>query len=218
MTRNLKKIGAAAGIAYPVLQMAAQGLIQIGGSEPPFSASAQDILAFFQARNLALFQVGGYISVLSVVVFIWFLGALWDTLHNEEGGTGWLSMIAIGSGVATAAALNEGGWSLAVFRLNDGIDPQIARLLFDQGNFNFANSWVTVGSMVLAAGLILKRSNRFPSWFGWVSILLAVGLFLARVVWTSSIAFAPYVLYWVWMITLGVMMMRRASTGELSEQ
>ena len=96
-----------------------------------------------------------------------------------------------------------------MFRLNDGIDPQIARLLFDQGNLNFANMWVTLGSMVLASGIIFNSSDRLPKWLGWASIVLAVGLFLARAVWTSQIAFAPYVLFWVWMITLGIMFLRR---------
>jgi hypothetical protein len=217
MTKTLKKVGAAAGIAYPVLQMFAQGLIQIGGAEPPFTASSQEILNFFQTRNLALFQVGGYLSVLSAVVFIWFLGALWDTLQAEEGGSGWLSIIAVGSGLATAVSLHDGGWYLAIFRISDGVDPQIARLLFDQGNLNFANSWVTIGSMVLAAGLIFKGSDYFPKWLGWASILLVVGLFLARVIWTSQLAFAPYVLYWGWMITLGVILMRKLSKEELNE-
>jgi hypothetical protein len=45
---------------------------------------------------------------------------------------------------------------------------------------------------------------------GWASILLAIGLLLARAVWTTSIAFAPYVLFWLWMITLGVIFLRRA--------
>ena len=44
---TLKKIGAAGGIAFVVLQPLAQGLIQIGGAEPSFNAPAQEILDFF---------------------------------------------------------------------------------------------------------------------------------------------------------------------------
>jgi hypothetical protein len=217
MTNKLKTIGAAGGIAYPVMQLIAQGLIQVGGAEPPFTASSQEILDFFQARDLTLFQTGGYLSTLSVVAFLWFLGALWDTLRSEEGGNGWMSTIAFGSGLISAASLTEGGWFLAIFRLNEGLDPQIARLLFDAGNFNFATSWITIGSLVLASGLIIKASSRFPKWLGGSSILLAVGLFLARVVWTSQIAFAPYVLYWAWLIALGVLLMRRFKGEEENE-
>lgn len=209
--RSLKKLGAIAAIAFPVLQMASQGLIQVGGMEPSFSAPASEIVAFFENRDPTLFTLGGYLSILSLVAFVWFLGALWDDLRAAEGGSGWLSVIAIGSGLVAAATLSSaGGWALAVFRVGEGLDPQIARLLFDEGNLNFANLWVSLGSMVLAAGLIFRQSRRFPGWLGWASIFLAVGLFLARAVWTTSIAFAPYVLFWLWLIVLGVMMLRRS--------
>ncbi|MFW6097765.1 MAG: hypothetical protein ACOC9Z_06800 [Chloroflexota bacterium] len=210
-TRSLKKLGALAAIAFPILQMVSQGLIQVGGMEPSFSAPATEIVAFFENRDPALFSLGNYISVLSLVAFLWFLGALWDELRLSEGGSGWLSLIAVGSGLVTAAALaNPGGWPLAVFRVDEGLDPQIASLLFDQGNLNFANLWVSLGSMVLAAGLVFRQSDRFPGWLGVGSIILAAALILARSAWTTSIAFAPYVLFWLWLIVLGVMMLRRS--------
>jgi hypothetical protein len=214
---NLKKFGAVAAIAFPILQMVAQGLIQVGGAEPPFSASAAEIVTFFQNRNPTLFAIGAYISILSLVAFVWFLGVLWDELRTVESGSGWLSLIAVGSGLVTASALSgSGGWPLAVFRIGEGLDPQIARLLFDQGNLNFANIWVSLGSMVLATGLVVRGSDRFPKWLGWGSILLAIALLLARAVWTSPIAFAPYVLFWVWMIALGIIFLRRPGANAQS--
>jgi hypothetical protein len=210
-SNQLKKFGAIAAIAFPVLQMAAQGFFQVGGVEPSFAAPADEILAFFENRDPVLFTIGGYIFILSLVAFLWFLGALWDELSTAEGGSGWLSLIAVGSGLVVAANLaGPGSWPLAVFRIGEGLDPQIARLLFDQGNLNFANIWVALGSMVLAAGLIMRHSDRFPRWLGWSSIVLAIGLLLARAVWTSAVAFAPYVLFWVWMISLGVIFLRRS--------
>jgi hypothetical protein len=83
-------------------------------------------------------------------------------------------------------------------------------LLFDQGNLNFANTWVSIGSMVLAAGILFHQSRNFPRWLGWGSLVIGIGLFLARIVWTSQIAFAPYVLFWVWMIAVGIILLRRS--------
>ena len=206
-----KRIGALAAFAYPVLQMVAQSLIQVGGVEPSFEAPASEIMTFFQNRDPALSMIGGYLSTLSLIAFLWFAGALWDELRGVEGGNGWVSTVALGSGVVAASLLvSAGGWELALFRFDDGLDPQIARLLFDEGNLNFANLWVALGSMTLATGLVIRQSARFPRWLGWASIPLAIGLLLARAVWTTSIAFAPYVLFWLWMITLGVIFLRRA--------
>lgn len=209
MTR-WEKTGAIAGILFPVLQMTAQGLIQVGGAEPAFTASASEILGFFQNRNDALFAVGDYISVISLVVFLWFLSTLWVKLRAIEGDPGILAMIGLASGlVTTVAFLGGAGWSLAVFRIREGLDPQTARLLFDQGNLNFANAWVSLGSLALASGILFRNSPSYPGWLSWGSILIAIGLFLARVVWTSQIAFLPYTLFWLWMIVLGVRWLRR---------
>ncbi|MDT8304845.1 MAG: hypothetical protein RRC07_02820 [Anaerolineae bacterium] len=209
-TGRLKKYGAIGAIAFPVMQMVSQALIQIGGAEPPFAASASEIVSFFAARNPTLFSIGGYISLLSIVAFLWFLGTLWEELRAAEGGGGLLSVVAVASGfVAVSTITSPGGWPLAVFRIDEGLDPQLARLLFDQGNMNFANYWVALGSMVLAVGLLARQSQRLPAWLGWGSIALAVGLFAARAVWTSAMAFAPYVLFYLWLIAFGIYVLRR---------
>lgn len=210
MNSRILKLGGLAGILYPVLQMTAQGLIQVGGTEPAFTAGAAEILAFFENRRPDLFAIGEYLSVVSMILFIWFTATLWARLRDLEGAPGMLSMVALGSGVAAVSALFGGGWSLAMFRLPDGLDPQMARMLFDEGNLGFANHWIAIGSMVLAAGLVFRTSaEAYPRWWGPGSLVVAVGLIFARFVWTSAIAFLPYVLFWVWMIVLGVGFIRR---------
>jgi len=212
MNGPMKKIGALAGILFPILQMIAQGLIQVGGVEPSFSADAEEILAFFQSRDPALFRTGDFLSVLSMIAFLWFLAAVWDSLREAGGEAGWLAMIVMGSGIVSAGALDDsGGWTLAMLRLSEGLDAETARMLFDEGNLNFANLWVSLGSMVLAAGLAFRAGDTEPAWLAWSTIAMGVALVLARIVWTSSIAFAPYVLFWVWMIVIGVRLYKRAS-------
>jgi hypothetical protein len=193
------------------MQMTAQGFIQVGGMEPAFTETSSAIMRFFQNRDPSFFAIGEYLSILSLVAFIWFLGALWHAFSTEGGENGWLSAVVLGSGLITSSAISgAGGWALAMFRINEGLDPQIARLLFDQGNLNFANTWVSIGSMVLAAGILFHQSRNFPRWLGWGSLVIGIGLFLARIVWTSQIAFAPYVLFWVWMIAVGIILLRRS--------
>jgi hypothetical protein len=97
-----------------------------------------------------------------------------------------------------------------MLRLSEGLDAETARMLFDEGNLNFANLWVSLGSMVLAAGLAFRTGDTEPAWLAWSTIAMGVALVLARIVWTSSIAFAPYVLFWVWMIVIGVRLFRRS--------
>ena len=202
------KWGAIGAIAYPIIRLISQSLFQTGGREPTFNAPANEILSFFQNRKATLTEIAGYLIALSSIAFLWFVGALWRELRKAEGDSGWISFIAAGSGLVTAAAFNVGGWNLALFRVGEGLDPQIAQMLFDEGNLNFATTWITTGSMLLAAGIVFRGAGTYPGWLGGGSILLAVGLFLARAVWTSQIAFLPYVLLWVWMIGFGVYLLR----------
>jgi hypothetical protein len=128
--RKWEQIGAAGGIAFVVLQGAAQSLIQIGGAEPSFNAPAQEVATFFENRNPQLFGVGSIMSALSAVAFLWFLGVLWATLRRHEGEPAWMSLVAFGSGlVGVAVSLTAGGgWELAMLRIDQGLAPGPSRL------------------------------------------------------------------------------------------
>ena len=83
--RRLEQVGAAGGILFIVLQLIGQGLIQVGGSEPSFDASSQEIVEFFEARNTLLFSIGGYLSALSLIALFGFLGSLWGRAPSGRG-------------------------------------------------------------------------------------------------------------------------------------
>ena len=210
-TAGWERVGAAGGIAFVLLQIAAQALIQVGGAEPPFDAPAAAAAAFFATRDGGLFAAGDYLSTLSLVPFLWFLGRLWSALRRGEGEPAWLSLVAVASGLLFAAAAGGGDWALAVFRREEGLDPQMARLLFDRGNLGFANAWVMLGSLCLATGVVAIRTRALPRWLGWAGVALAVGLLAARAGWASTgLAFVPYVLFWLWLLALSVVLLRHA--------
>ena len=207
---RLEQVGAVGGILFIVLQLVGQLLIQAGGSEPSFDASAQEIVEFFEARKTFLFNTGSYVSTISIIPLLAFLGSLRGALRRAEGEAGWLTLVASGAGLLFLALGAAGGfWHIAVFRI-EGIDPQIARLLFDLGNFNFATMWVMLGALVFAVGLASILYGAFPRWLGWMGLVVGLGLVLARIVWTSTVAFTPYVLFWVWLVAISVVMFRRA--------
>jgi hypothetical protein len=124
--------------------------------------------------------------------------------------------VALASGLMVIATVSAGGgWPLAVFRRDQGLDPQIARLLFDQGNFAFANIWAMLASLSLATSLVSIRTRAFPRWLSWAGLLIAGGLLAARAVWaTSALAFIPFCLCYLWLIAISVVLIRRASAGQ----
>ena len=132
------------------------------------------IVAFFEATDTLLFNIGGYLMALSVIPMLGFLASLRGALRRAEGEAGWLTLVATGAGLLFLALLVGGGfWHHAVFRI-DGLDPQIARLLFDLGNFNFATMWVTLGTLVLTVGLASIWFGAFPKWLGWMGLVVGI--------------------------------------------
>lgn len=194
-----------AGMAAFLLVFGGQGLIQIGGAEPPFDAPAADIANFFATRHETLFAIGVYLSVLSLIAMLWFFGGLYAVLKDD-----WRAMIALISGVVFVAATIAPGWELASFRESEGLDPQLARLAFDMGNMEFASAWVALGSFALATGLALLSSRMLPRWLGWLAIAAGVCLVAAKAVWTTSFWLLGFGLFWVWVIALCVVLLRRA--------
>jgi hypothetical protein len=120
-SRRWEQLGAAMGIVFVIAQLAAQSLIQVGGTEPPFYAESQEIVGFFTSRNSRLFGLGDYLSTLSVIPLVGWLSALWARLRRAEGPAGWLSIAALGSGLVTATqVVSGGGWTGAGWRLRWG--------------------------------------------------------------------------------------------------
>lgn len=218
MIRNKKmeKLGAAGGILFVLMQMAGQGFIQIGGSEPAFNAPVSEIVTFFMNRNRRLFEIGGYLSSLSIIPFLWFLGVLWARLRQHKGEPGWLSMTAFGSGLAAVAVtLSGGGWGLAMFRIDEGMDPGIIQMLFDQGNFGFATFWVALAGMLLATAAVTFQNGALPRWNGWLGMVVAVALLIARLFWAvpTFLLFMPYTLFWLWLTLTSVILYRHAGAS-----
>jgi hypothetical protein len=218
--RRWEQVVASGGIVFVLLQVGAQSLIQIGGIEPAFDAPAEDALQFFTGRDDTLFAVGGYLSAISFIALIGFLGALWTTLRAAEGPPGTLSFVALGSGLVLAAVgfAGQAYWGIAQFRAAEGLTPEMAQILFDLGNFTFAASWVLGAGLVLATGAVALRTRALPQWLGWYSVAVGLGLLVARAIWTSPAAFGPYILYWVWLIAVSVVMIRRSGSRARSSE
>lgn len=209
-SKGWDRAGAAGGVVFVILQLTAQILIQLGAQEPAFSAPGEEILAFFMAKDPGLFAIADFLGALSLIALLWYLGVLWRQLRVAEGVNGWGSTVALGSGllmVATSAAAS--GWPLAVFRVGEGLDPQLARYLFDEGNYAFATLWVFAASLLLASALVVLRKGGLPRWQAWFGAAVALGLLVVRPFWASSeLVFLPYTLFWVWLIASSIALLR----------
>ncbi len=210
---TVRRVTAYSGFTALALLAAGQGLIQVGGAEPPFDAPTGDIVEFFATRDAEFFAAGSYLSVLSVITMLWFLGGLYTLLRQD-----WRAPVALVSGVVYVATTVFGGWELAAFRVAEGLDPQIARLTFDMGNIAFASAWVALGSFALATGWAVLSTRLLPPWLGWWAVIAGVCLVAARAVWTTQFWLVGFSLFWVWVIALGVVLLRPARKASSSPE
>jgi hypothetical protein len=176
--------------------------------EPPFDASRAEAVEFFAKLDVGWAQAAEAAASLGMIAFLWFVVSLTTLLRRVEGEPSWRSTVALVSGTIIAAyGVLDASWDAAANR-GSGIDPNIAAYAFDVGNLGFANGWLALGSFAIAVGWILRDSEVLPVWWGWWAIVAGAGLVAARFVWEGSIWSLPYALFWAWVISFGVRLIR----------
>ena len=144
-----------------------------------------------------------------LVTFLWFVVALTTLLRRPEGEAAWRSAVAMASGVLFVALVLSGNEVAATLRADD-LDPQIARYAFDEGQAAFTNARVALGSCAVCCGWVIASTRFLPRWVGWLAIASGAGLTLS---WTSYIWLPFYLMFWLWVSTVAVLLLRRNFRG-----
>lgn len=180
--------------------------------EPPFTAAADEFLTHYRSPNTVASNPRSFAFAVALVTFVWFAIALSTLLRRAEGEAPWRSSIAMASSVLFVALVMSGNEIAATFRADD-LDPQIARYAFDESQAAFANARVALGSFAVCCGWVIASTRFLPRWSGWLAIASGAGLALSRISWTSYIWLLPYLMFWLWVITVAALLLRRNSRG-----
>lgn len=186
-------------------------VIATSGQEPGFDGDPAAVLAYFRAGSEGSGALARFGVVAGLMAFAWFAVGLAVLLGRAEGREPWRSAIGAASALIFVAGAMNGNWQAATHRA-DTLSAELAAYAFDVGNLQFANGWVALGSFALCTGWAIVGTRAFPRWLGWLAILAGAGLILSRAVWTSSLWLLPYLLFWVWMIALSVLCLRRGAS------
>lgn len=201
---------AVAGIAAVVLLFGGQLVGAIGSrTEPAFDSSTREIVTFLGSLRSGPQTAGSVIALVGLVAFLAFAAGLRDALAPAGQG---LPALAVRTAQLCAVALvvagMVGGWELSVLRASD-LEPQIARLIYDQGSLTFAKSWVFLGGFAAGAGMAVLTGRAVPAWLGWWALVDAVGFVVARALWLTQLWLLPYVLLWLWIVIVSVLLLVR---------
>jgi hypothetical protein len=164
------------GLLAVVLFYAGAALIGIYDYLP-----AAEKIADYLMDNAARVMAGGYLGSISAVFLIWFAGSVRSVLASYEGGNGRLSDVAFGGGLGASIALALGFTFIITAAARAGAEGGITAV----GAITVHDLWGQilgyVTSLMLAVFIgatasISLRTDLFPNWFGWLSVLLAIGL------------------------------------------
>ena len=185
----------------PIVAISTQG-------EPSFDATAAEAQTFFSNGGAGWLQTASAVVGLAGIGVIWFVVGLGLLLARAEGSPPWRSAVAVASGLMLAAyQFLDVSWDAASYG-NADLDPAVASYAFDVGNLGFANVWMAMGSFAICAGWVVLSTRMLGRWLGWWAVIAGAGLVLVRFAWEGELWFAPYALFWLWVIIVCVQLIR----------
>jgi hypothetical protein len=174
------------------------------------------------AANRAAVLTQSMLFLAGAAFTLWFIGSLRTHLLRAEKGTGRLSNVAFGAGVAwTALNMLAQAFQAGVAGDPTGQAP-VALLKAMNAVFTVANLPLAV--MLAAVAVVSLRHHAFPTWLGLLAIAAAGAqalLWAATVVSSGPLApsgwliFVLYPFFLLWLVPATVIMMRRAGRPDV---
>jgi hypothetical protein len=211
MISQIERWAPMAGILFVALMVVGSFLV---ADVPDADAPEQEIADYLadsdnHTRNI----IGAYLWVIGALAFLCFVTRLRSVLRAAEAGTGALSNLAFGAGVAFAAVWMVSAVAFAsvayTIELRDApvSDPDLVRVLPPMAGLLLLLGGGFAGFLLLlAASVVILQTGVFPRWLGWLGIVAAIALLF-------DVAYGNILPFWVWVFIASiVMLMRREET------
>jgi hypothetical protein len=142
---------------------------------------------------------GTVIWLIGTALFVWWLGHFRNRLLAAEGPAGRLTAVAFAGGIAAAIclALSPGGDAAGALGKDD-VDASASLALHNIGTVFFFGAEYLLPVMLVATAVIALRTGVLPKWLAWVTLLVALVLFIGPIGWAALIFAFPI---WVLIVT-----------------
>lgn len=168
-----------------------------------------------------------FLSGFAALAFFAFLGGLFSILRAAEGGTGKLSLLALGSGVAAnlmiliAQAVYAAAATVAAV---DGIEPGVVR-----GLDTIVPAMTLFGGFprvvfLAAAATVILQTMAAPRWLAWFGLVVAAvnligagGIFDVESIF-GLFGFLGIVLFTAWILVTSIVLLRKSTERQSVSQ
>jgi hypothetical protein len=204
---DLAALGRVTGVAGVVTVVMVIGASLVDGYQNQSMTEATPaIMSFFRSLDDRMGWLMSYTTSIGLIACLWFAIGLALALRRYERGVPWRSAFLAAAGAVGVVSGQIASWDAAAFR-SASLDPHVATYAYDIGNISFANSWVATGAVGICAGAIMLRAPGLPRWVAWWALVAGVGEVLARAWFRHGFAYAPFALYWLWVLVTSMLLL-----------
>jgi hypothetical protein len=207
-TRTGLRAGGIAAIVFAVLFVV--GFLFVSDTPEGDESNLKWLRYYADSDNRRMIIIGAIVLALAAVAFLVFLGVLRERLRGASAGAEWVGTTAFASGLLFVAML--GVATLGTASVSASIEFGDAPVVRDADVLRTFES-LGIGALVLfgaaAAGLLIittsvaaGRSALFPRW------LVVAGYIAGVIVLLGGLFFLPLVLFVLWMLVVGIVMLR----------
>jgi hypothetical protein len=185
-------------------------VLLFSGSPDTSSAPAKVIEWYSDSGHRDRVNIGWLLIGLSLFFLLWFVGALRRAVSLVDGEGILTAVVGMGGAIyiavaAASVALTDGIRTMSDDTYQHRVYPELIHLADDVGWVMHATGALGLAAMIIAASLAFMWAGAWPSWAGWLGIVVGI-LSLA------SIAFFPQFLFLAWILVVSILMFLRTPT------
>jgi len=203
-----------AGVGFVVFTIAA---FAVGGEPPKVSDPAADVVAYYDGERGQVL-VSSFLFAVALGFWIWFGGAVANTLRNLGEGRVGATIVGAVSVFAAIQLVSTGVNAMLAHSVAREGDEGVVHGLFDVTWGLDLVAAIPSAVFFVAASLGLARTQLIPAWLSWAGLLVAA-LFILRSTnlardgfWspTGEFVFVLIPLALLWIVTTSIILFRRA--------
>ena len=189
------------GVLYVILFVI--GTIVLFNGAPDTSSAPSKIIAWYSdSGHRDQVNVGWILITLSVFFLLWFVAALRRAVSVVDPEGILTGVVSIGGGVYAALAFGSVAMTAGLRTMSDDtyqhrVYPELIHAADDVGWVMHATGAVALGAMIIAASLAFMWGGVWPTWAGWVGVLIGI-------LTLGSIAFFPQFLFLLWILVVSI--------------